>query len=401
LRILYISLRFPYPPNRGDKIRAYNFIKHLSEKHSVTFVSFCESAEDIDAIKELERFCTQVKVAPFSKSRACLNAISHACSKLPLQIWYWHSKEMQRIIDELVSRNDFDVIHAQFFRMAQYITKFASHPKILDLTDAMSLNLHRRAQLDKGIKYPLIKLEESRTRKYETEIVKQFDMGIMVSACDRDYLLSLDGSLRLAVVPMGVDIDYFQPGTTTSSVVGGDGLQPHILFTGTIDYFPNTDAAWYFYHEIFPHIKQALPGVIFYVVGTNPPRNLKKLESNGDIVVTGRVPDVRPYFEDAAVFVSPLRCGSGVQVKNLEAMAMGVPVVTSSFGADGTEAQAGRDILVADEPGEFADKVIRLFKDDKLRHNLIQNGRKLVETKYNWQYLGGLLDKVYGQVCGY
>ena len=392
MKILYINLRFPYPPNRGDKIRAYNFIKHLSQKHSVVFVSFFESAEDIESIKELERFCTQVKVAPFSKSRACLNSMSHVFSKLPLQIRYWHSKEMQRIIDELVAQNDFDLIHAQFFRMAQYITKFKCHPKILDLTDAMSLNLHRRAKLDKGIKYPLIKLEESRTRKYEPEIVKQFDMGIMVSEHDRDYLLSLDGSLRLAVVPMGVDIEYFQPRAT-------DEFQPHILFTGTIDYFPNTDAAWYFYHEIFPHIRRALPDVTFYVVGTNPPKKLKKLESNGDIVVTGRVPDVRPYFRNAAVFVSPMRCGTGTQVKNLEAMAMCVPVVTSSFGAAGTEARAERDMLVADEPREFADKVIQLFKDGKLRQNLIRNGRKLVETKYNWQYLGSLLDEIYEQVC--
>ena len=214
MKILYIGLRFPYPPNRGDRIRAYNFIKYLSEKHSVTFVSFFESAEDIDSIGELERFCTQVKVVPFNKFRACLNSMSHAFSKLPLQIWYWYSKEMQRIVDDLVSQNDFDIIHVQFFRMAQYITKFKDYPKILDLTDAMSLNLNRRAKLDKGIKYPLLKLEESRTSRYETEIVKQFDMGIMVSAQDRDYLLSLDGSLKLGVVPMGVDLEYFQPRNT-------------------------------------------------------------------------------------------------------------------------------------------------------------------------------------------
>jgi len=390
VKILYLGLRFPYPPNRGDRIRAYNFIKHLSEKHSVTFVSFFESAEDIDSIGELERFCTQVKVVPFNRFRACLNSMSHAFSKLPLQMWYWYSKEMQKIIDDLVFQNDFDLIHAQFFRMAQYITKFKDHPKILDLTDAMSLNLNRRAKLDKRVKYPLLKLEESRTKRYETEIVKQFDMGIMVSEHDRDYLLSLDGSLKLEVVPMGVDLEYFQPRTA-------DEFQPHLLFTGTMDYFPNTDAAWYFYHEIFPYVKQALPDVNFYVVGTNPTKQLKRLEANGDIIVTGRVPDVRPYFRDAAVFVSPMRCGTGTQVKNLESMAMRVPVVTSSFGIAGTEAQADRDMLVADEPREFADRVIQLFKDDKLRQNLVQNGRELVETKYNWEYLGSLLDKIYEQ----
>jgi glycosyltransferase involved in cell wall biosynthesis len=283
---------------------------------------------------------------------------------------------------------------------------------VLDLGDAMSLNLHRRATLDKSVVWPMVKLEELRVRKYETEILKHFDMGTMVSPFDRDYLLALDNSLNLQVVPMGVDLEYFQPSEIQ--------YRPQLLFTGTMNYFPNYDAVWYFYHQIFPYIKERYPDVTFYVVGNYPLPKLKRLESNRDIVVTGHVPETRSYFAQSAVFVSPLRGGSGIQVKNLEAMAMGVPVVTTSVGAAGIEAQIraernpdlrlglrGRsrieinkdvNLIVADEPKEFASKVIQLLDDPKLRQQIGQNGRRLVEEKYNWPDVVNRLDKIYEQI---
>jgi len=238
--------------------------------------------------------------------------------------------------------------------------------------------------------WPLVKLEELRVRKYETEILKHFAVGTMVSAFDRDYLLALDNSLNLEIVPMGVDLEYFQPSNVQ--------YRPQLLFTGTMNYFPNYDAVWYFYHKIFPYIKQTRPDVTFYVVGNYPPPKLKRLESNRDIVVTGHVPETRPYFAQSAVFVSPLRGGSGIQVKNLEAMAMGVPVVTTSVGAAGIEAKVGHDLIVADEPKEFADKVIQLLDDQELRREIGQNGRRLVEEKYNWPDVVRRLDKIYEQI---
>ena len=154
----------------------------------------------------------------------------------------------------------------------------------------------------------------------------------------------------------------------------------------------------YFYHQVFPYIKQAHPNVTFYVVGNYPPTKLKRLESNRDIVVTGHVPETRPYFAQSAVFVSPLRGGSGIQVKNLEALAMGLPVVTTSVGAAGIEAEIGRDLIIADEPKEFASKVIQLLDDPKLRREIGQNGRRLVEEKYNWPDVVNRFDRIYEQI---
>ena len=390
MKILFLGLRFPYPPHRGDKIRSYNFLKHLAEKHSLSAVFFSESDEEISAIKHLKPYCDLIKLVPFRKNIACFNAMFHSLSTKPLQLWYWYSHEMQKTVDELVDRGNFDIIQAQFFRMAQYVTKFTQCPKVLDLGDAMSLNLHRRTKLDKSVTWPLVKLEELRVRKYEMEILRHFDIGTMVSAFDRDYLLELDNDLNLDIVPMGVDLEYFQPGDVQS--------QPQLLFTGTMNYFPNYDAAWYFYHEIFPYIKQKHPDVVFYVVGNDPTAKLKKLESNRDIVVTGHVPETRSYFAQSAVFVSPLRGGSGIQVKNLEAMAMGLPVVTTSVGAAGIEAQAENNLIIADEPKEFASRVVQLLDEPELCRKIGQNGRRLVEEKYNWRYVVSRLDRIYEKI---
>ncbi|MBI1928356.1 TIGR03087 family PEP-CTERM/XrtA system glycosyltransferase [Candidatus Poribacteria bacterium] len=386
-----MSLRFPYPPQRGDRIRAYYFIKQLAQRHALTFASFVESEQEIADVKQMEAFCERVEWVRFQRNRACLNSLLHSFSTQPLQLHYWYSSQMQRTINKLLDRTDFDLIHVQLFRMAQYVSHVQGIPKVLDLCDSLALNLHRRAALDRSIRWPLVKLEEHRVRKYEIEIMKSFDWGTVAAAFDLDYLLKQDATLKLSVVPMGVDLEYFQPNASA--------YQPNLLFTGTMNYFPNWDAALYFYREIFPLIQAVHPETTFYIVGNYPPEQLKRLAKRGNVVVTGHVPDTRPYFEQAAVFVSPLRSGSGIQVKNLEAMAMGVPVVTTSIGALGLEAIAGQDLLVADTPQAFANHVIRLIESRALRGTIGKAGRQLVEAKYHWPILAQRLEAIYSRIC--
>jgi glycosyltransferase involved in cell wall biosynthesis len=203
-------------------------------------------------------------------------------------------------------------------------------------------------------------------------------------------LLSVNGNLPVSIVPMGVDLEYFQPNHKEEG--------PNLLFTGIMSYFPNRDAVLYFYHKIFPIIKKAVPKAKFYIVGNSPTKKIQKLMSNDDVVVTGRVEDVRPYFDSSAVFVCPLRSGSGMQTKLLEAMAMKVPVVTTSLGFEALEASAGRDIIVADEVEKFAQEVIRLLKEKELRQSIAQNARKLVEERYGWPSVIRQLETVYEDI---
>ena len=391
MKILFLSLRFPYPPHRGDRIRAYHFIKQLAKRHSVTVVSFVESDEDIANVKHLEAFCDRVKWVHFRPNRARLNVLLHCFSNQPLQLHYWYAKEMQRTINKLLENTDFELMQVQFFRMAQYVAHLQTPRKVLDLGDSMALNLSRRVALDRSIKRPLIKLEERRVRQYEVEITRSFDWGTVVSPFDQDYLFKQDDTLKLSVVPMGVDLEYFQP---TSSE-----YKPYLLFTGTMNYFPNWDAALYFYREIFPLVQAKHPETTFYIVGNHPPSQIQQLANQENVVVTGHVPDTRPYFEEAAVFVSPLRSGSGMQAKNLEAMAMGIPVVTTSIGALGLNAKAGQELLIADTPEAFAKHVIHLTENRAFRQSVGSAGRKLVEAKYDWQVLVQGLEEIYSRIC--
>jgi glycosyltransferase involved in cell wall biosynthesis len=299
---------------------------------------------------------------------------------------------MQRTIDRLLDQHSYDLIHAQLFRMGQYVPHVQGVPKMLDLCDSLGLNLSRRAALDRYLIRTLVKLEAKRVRRYEVEIMNSFDWGTVAAPIDRDYLLQQDATLKMSVVPMGVDLEYFQPTSTD--------YRPHILFTGTMNYFPNWDAALYFHTEIFPLVQEAYPETVFYVVGNAPPNRIRKLVNHENVVVTGYVPETRPYFDDAAVFVSPMRAGSGLQVKNLEAMAMGVPVVTSSLGALGLDASVGENLLVGDTPEAFAKHIIDLIESLDYRQAVGTAGRHLVEEKYSWDVLVQRLEGVYSQICG-
>lgn len=404
MRILFLCLRCPYPPQRGDKIRSYHFIKQLSKRNDITLVFFAESDADIEAVKHLQPYCERIEWVRFRPYFASINTALHCLSRIPLQVHYWYSSEMQRKINQLLEEEKFDLIHAQLFRMGQYVTKVKGVVKILDLCDSLALNLRRRAELDCTPKRFLVKLEEKRVRRYEVEIMQSFDRGTVVANFDRDYLLNQDNNLNLAVVPMGVDLKYFHPHHNT--LYDSNGLQTtvssdtskNLLFTGTMNYFPNSDAVIYFCNEIFPLIHKRHPDVHFFIVGNHPTEQVSRLAENKGVTVTGYVPDIRPYFDKASVFVAPMRAGSGIQTKNLEAMAMGTPVVTTSIGAMGLEAKIGKELLTADNPQDFADNVVHLIENPEIQQQFGSAGRKRIEESYDWNVLVEKLEQIYAEI---
>lgn len=404
MRILFLCLRCPYPPQRGDRIRSYNFIKQLSKRHKITLAFFAESDSDIEAVDHLKPFCERIEWVRFRPNIAKIKTAIHCLSRIPLQVHYWYSPQMQRKINELLAENTFDLIHAQLFRMGQYVSKVNGTVKVLDLCDSLALNLSRRAELDCTPKRFLVKLEAKRVRQYEIEIMKSFDWGTVVANFDRDYLLKQDSSLNLSVVPMGVDLKYFLPNQNEinepleSNENHSSDSSKKLLFTGTMNYFPNSDAVIYFCEEIYPLILKQHPDIDFYIVGNHPTEQVQRLAEHSGVTVTGYVPDIRPYFQKASVFVAPLRAGSGIQTKNLEAMAMGTPVVTTSIGAMGLEAEIGKELLTADTPQEFADCVIHLLENPEKHQHLRSAGRSRVEASYDWGVLVEKLEQVYAGI---
>ena len=391
MNILFLSLRCPFPPNRGDRIRNYYFIKYLAESHRVTLISFIESDDEIRDAQPLNRFCQRIEYVPFDRGEAFFRSALGFFSAQPLQVHYWRSQRMQQKIEQVLAEDQFDLIHAHLFRMGQYVSDQEQIPKVLDLCDSLALNLNRRSKLDRSFRLPLLKLEEYRVRRYEVEMVQSFDHGVVVAECDYDYLLEQNPDLQLTVIPVGVDPSYFS--SVETSEVAAPPNQ-HLLFTGTMNYFPNVDAVRYFHDRILPIIQRHLPSVHLSIVGTNPDESIQQLAGDR-VTVTGAVPDTRPYFEQATVFVSPMRSGSGLQVKHLEAMAMGVPIVTTMLGASGMDAVAGEHLLVAETPQVFAEQIIGLLQDDVRREKIGLAGQALVRQKYDWRILGQRLDDVY------
>ncbi len=378
--LLFLGLRFPYPPHRGDRIRAFNLLRGLSRQFRITLVTFYEAERELEGIAALRDLCHEVKVARRPRWSGRARAMRNLAGQEPLQNGLWYSPDMQRMVDTTLETCQPDV--AQFFRMGQYVAN-APVPRLLDFGDALSLNLRRRAGRERNPALRWLTAHEAgRTERFEGKIARDFDKVVICSTVDREAIHAANGDLSLEIVENGVDLDYYTP-----SDARRDTRPPTILFTGTMDYFPNTDAAYHLAEDVLPRVRARLPDVRLLLVGANPPRSVKRLERHAGVVVTGRVPDIRPYFADADVFVSPMRCGSGTQNKNLEAMAMGVPVVTTKLGGYGTRVVEGRDMFCVDGPDSVAARAAEIMTDEDLGAAMRRNGRQYVEREHSWDVI--------------
>jgi glycosyltransferase involved in cell wall biosynthesis len=313
-------------------------------------------------------------------------------SALPLQVHYFKSENMRRRIDEICSRNHFDVIHTHLIRMAQY-TAGSNHPlRALDLTDAVSLYLNRFFSREKSlIKRLLLKIELERIKRYEN-VLEQFQACFVCSEFDREQLLHAAPEANIRIIPNGVDLAYFSSDTP----VPYDPAR--IVFTGNLTYHPNIDGIFYFVNEIFPLVKKEVPAAKFYIVGQSPPANVRALASN-DVIVTGFVEDIKQHYLSSAIAVSPIRFGAGTLNKILEPLALGVPVVATSMGTEGLDLTNGKEILIADGPHTFARHVVRVMKEPAYRDSLGKEGMAIIRRLYNWDTIVQSLENVYQEMA--
>lgn len=372
--ILFITPRFPFPPIKGDKLRPYYFLKYLSKKHNIDLLSFIEQKEDMEHKDEILKYCNSIETVLLSRYRSYLNMVFNIFSDLPFQVAYYYSNEMNDKIINKISKNKYDLIFVVLQRMMLYCKHFTNIPVLLDHIDALSLNMQRRYNHEKSIlKKFLFKLEFGRIKEYENNNRNKYTFSIVTSEVDKKAL----GEENCYVIPNGVDVNYFKEIEAKKDI--------DLIFTGNLGYFPNVKAVLYFVNDILPSIKKTFSDIKFYVVGANPLITVKKLNDNKNIFVTGFVKDIREYLLRSKLFVAPLRSGSGIQNKILEAMACGIPVITTEFGNGGINAKHGKDLIISNNPSEFANEVIELLKNENKRLYLKQNARILVEKNFSWE----------------
>jgi sugar transferase (PEP-CTERM/EpsH1 system associated) len=380
MRILFLSSRLPYPPDRGDRLRLFHIIKRLSQtEHKLFLISFIEKKNELEYLVELRRFCDGVKVVKLSRLSSMIKAVLGIFSHTPLQISYYKSKKMKKEIERFLLEKEINVIYVHLFRMAPYVEHRSNIYKVLDLTDVISIEIERSMKYRKGLNKKIYSLESPRLRQYEKRMAAKFDETWVISETEAKILRDLSPDAHIEIVTNGVDLDYFKPEENCEK-------KQRIIFVGNLQVAHNIDAVLFFYEKIFPYILQKYPEIRFYVVGADPHQKIKSLSKDHRVVVTGFVRNLNQYLNEALIFVAPLRFGAGVQNKILEAMASGLPVVCTSLANQGIKAKNEKEILIADNPIEFGNLILDLIDNaDKSRLMGIA-GRKFVAAKFNWDH---------------
>ena len=396
MRILLLTQVLPYPPDSGPKVKTWNLLKCLAPHHAVTLVSFVRGDQSSD-VRRLAAYCEAVHGVPLRRSRRAdlWHLLRSGFTRQPFLMVRDDRVAMRRVLEQLTARTRFDVVHADQLNMAQYAQRVPHARKVLDAHNALWLLYQRfHETMRAGPRKWLVGRDWRLLKQYEGQVCRGFDATLAVSDDDAAALEEAMGERgKVTVIPIGVDLQELPVITRRP---GGN----HIVHIGTMYWPPNADGVRWFIEHVYPRIRTARPDVVFDVIGTRPPRALRALARPGSgFNVTGHVEDPTPYLERAGAFVVPLRAGGGMRVKILNALAQGLPVVSTTMGCRGIAVEPGRHVLVADTAADFADGVLRVLNDDGLAAQLGRNGRQLVETRYDYRHLYPQVLEVYRTVC--
>ncbi len=393
MRILFLSPRLCWPLRTGARVREYHLARALGRQASVTYVSFIGPGVERPAAADLP-FFADVHLVPLEGLYSPLKILRGLAGRWPLTILNYTTSAMKTKLSEIVARQRFDVIHVDGSSMAAYVPFLqaeigASLPAIYDWHNIDSEVLQRfSTSAGSAPKRAYAALTARRLAHAEREILRSGSGHAVCSEREKTQLLSIEPKAPIAVIENGVDCTYF---------AGAAGAEPrrHIVFVGSMDYAPNVEAAVWFARRIWPGVRERLPDCSLVLVGSNPAPAVRELASEPDVEVTGTVPDVRPYYDGALAAIVPLRTGGGTRLKILEAMAAGVPVVSSGVGAEGLAVTPGADIDIVEAESEWIRALAALAEQSQLWSERAACGLRLVQSRYDWQIVGNLLYENY------
>ena len=380
MHILYICHRLPYPPNKGEKIRAFYQLRYLATRHTIHLACLVDEAEDLQYVGALQQYCASIDMVYRPKIAAKLLALRALCTDQPLSVASFYSSALARKIRQRLAVEQIDRIVVFSSAMTVYVQQISGIPKIMDLVDADSEKWRLFADYHPFILSWVYRLEARRLARHEVEVARTFDHTIFVTDREAHMLQKHVSDRPISIIPNGVDLEYFTPSTDRRPVTE----PPALVFSGMMDYFPNVDAMDYFCREIFPGVREAVPEARLYIVGRNPNPQIGQLSRQPNVIVTGAVPDVRPYLARARVAVAPLRIARGVQNKILEAMAMGLPVVGTPAALQGTWATPADGVRMAESPYAFTHELVTLLKEHALQRQCALQARLYVQEHHQW-----------------
>ena len=391
MKILYVSHRFPFPPKRGGKIRPFNMIRHLHEAgHEVTVCSLARSAAEAAEGRGIAPHCTAFHVAVVSEPLQWARMIVRLPLATPSSMGYFRSTALARQVDALLAAQRFDLVFVHCSSVAQYVEHVQGTPKILDFGD---MDSHKWLEYAHYKPFPLslgYTLEGRKMLWAEKRLARRFDLCTATTRAEWQTLESYGTGVATDWFPNGVDATFFSPDAASGGAYDADTIS----FIGRMDYYPNQECMQRFCKEVWPLLKARRPTMKLLIVGADPSPAIRALGTLPGVTVTGSVPDVRPYIRGSAAMVAPLAIARGTQNKILEAMAMGVPVVTSRAAAGGVDAEAEQHFLVADTPGELSADILRVVADPAERARLSTSGRERMLSHHAWPHSMKRLDAI-------
>ena len=375
MKIFVLLPRIPYPLEKGDKLRAFNQIKQLSKHNEIVLCALNDDSKvsEQDAFHALQPYCQSINFIKITKPQIALGLVRAFCKGLPLQCGYFFNRKASKRINALIAKHKPDMLFGQLLRVAEYI-RHKNLPKTMDYQDIFSYGMKRRADIASPIARPIYNMEYHRLKRYEAAIFDDFDVKTIISEPDRT-LFPHEKRDEILIIPNGVDHDYFKPQECEKRY--------DLVFTGNMSYPPNVNAVEYLAEEIMPVVWKTLPETKLYIAGATPDPKVKKAASD-KIIVSGWLDDIRDAYAQSRVFIAPMRIGTGLQNKLLEAMSMRLPAITSPLANASLGAKPNEEILIGSNAEEVAQHIITLLTDKEKAERLAQAGFDFTNRVYDW-----------------
>jgi polysaccharide biosynthesis protein PslH len=390
--ILLLVHRLPYPPNKGDKVRSYHLLRHLSAQHRVFLGTFIDDSADEAYVDTVRSMCTALHVARIHPRVSKLGSLVGLVTHQALSLRYYRNGGLHAWVNRVLREQKIDTTVVFSSVMAQFLEDqpgVANPPILVDFVDVDSAKWTQYAPDHRWPLSWLYRREGERLLVYERAVAARSQRSFFVTENETELFgkLAPECAGRVQAMSNGVDSDFFSPEPSRLSPFAGEAAsrpQIPIVFTGAMDYWPNIDAVTWFVNDILPALRKTWPSICFYIVGRSPPPAVQSLASNA-VVVTGTVPDVRPFLQHAALVVAPLRVARGIQNKILEAMAMGRPVVASQACVEAIDAKDGDELISAKSASDFVREIDALLKSPEIAAAVGKAGRQRVATSYSWE----------------